>query len=194
MSVYVSYFWTPHVMALIVWRLDRTRFRPYAAAILGTFYLALVVSFLAPTAPPWLAAEVGHLPPVTRVIDEIGTQLSPAAYDRAHDAAGPNDVAAMPSLHMAITFVVALAAWRFNRVAGVLGSAYAAAMGFALVYFGEHYVVDLLAGLFVALVVWGVVNRLWGRGGYAPFKTDPAGTEPEAMDGFRQGATGAGSG
>ena len=31
-------------------------------------------------------------------------------------------------------------------VAGALGFAYAATLGFALVYLGEHYVVDLLGG------------------------------------------------
>jgi hypothetical protein len=32
-------------------------------------------------------------------------------------------------------------------VPGVVGWAYTAALGFALVYLGEHYVADLLAGL-----------------------------------------------
>jgi hypothetical protein len=32
-------------------------------------------------------------------------------------------------------------------VAGTIGWAYALTLGFALVYLGEHYVIDLLAGL-----------------------------------------------
>ena len=46
-------------------------------------------------------------------------------------------------------------------VAGALGFAYAATLGFALVYLGEHYVVDLLAG--AALTV--AVRRLAPRAG-----------------------------
>jgi membrane-associated phospholipid phosphatase len=42
-------------------------------------------------------------------------------------------------------------------IPGGLGFAYAATLGFALVYLGEHYVVDLLAGaaLTVAVRRWG---------------------------------------
>ena len=35
-------------------------------------------------------------------------------------------------------------------VAGALGWAYAATLGFALVYLGEHYVADLIAGFALA--------------------------------------------
>jgi hypothetical protein len=38
-------------------------------------------------------------------------------------------------------------------VQGALGWSYAAALGFALVYLGEHYVVDLVAGLALAEAV-----------------------------------------
>jgi membrane-associated phospholipid phosphatase len=37
-----------------------------------------------------------------------------------------------------------------GRGLGVLGWAYALTLGFGLVYLGEHYVVDLLAGLALA--------------------------------------------
>jgi hypothetical protein len=36
---------------------------------------------------------------------------------------------------------------------GALGWAYAGALGFALVYLGEHYVVDLLAGTAIVIAV-----------------------------------------
>ena len=38
-------------------------------------------------------------------------------------------------------------------LAGTVGTAYAAVLGFALVYLGEHYVVDLLGGLALTLAV-----------------------------------------
>jgi membrane-associated phospholipid phosphatase len=40
-----------------------------------------------------------------------------------------------------------------NLVLGTLGWAYALALGFALVYLGEHYVADEVAGLTLALAV-----------------------------------------
>jgi membrane-associated phospholipid phosphatase len=61
---------------------------------------------------------------------------------------------------MAVPLIIAFMAWRLHPVAGAVAFFYAAAMAFALVYLGEHYVVDLLAGLLVAVVVWKLV---WWR-------------------------------
>ncbi|MBA2459089.1 MAG: phosphatase PAP2 family protein [Gemmatimonadales bacterium] len=41
-----------------------------------------------------------------------------------------------------------------RAAAGALGLLYAAGMGFALVYLGEHYVADLLGGILVASLCW----------------------------------------
>jgi membrane-associated phospholipid phosphatase len=40
------------------------------------------------------------------------------------------------------------------------GWAYAATLGFGLVYLGEHYVIDLLAGLALAEGIWRVAPRV----------------------------------
>jgi membrane-associated phospholipid phosphatase len=163
--VYGSYFFAPHMMALTVWRLDPSRFRLFVAALLGTFYAGLAISFALPTAPPWMAGQAGDLPHVFRIVSEISGGVSPEGYRRANEIAGPNDVAAMPSLHMAVTFIIAFMAWRLHRIAGALAFFYAGSMAFALVYLGEHYVADLLAGLLMAVVVWKLVCWWWERRG-----------------------------
>ena len=56
----------------------------------------------------------------------------------------------MPSLHFATSVTAARVLSDTGRVAGVLGWTYAATLGLALVYLGEHYVVDLAAGLALA--------------------------------------------
>ena len=124
------------------------------------FYTGLLASFLVPTAPPWLAAQHGDIASVHRIFQDM---VGSGAHSSAGSAVGQNDVAAMPSLHMAITVVIALFAWRCDRRLGVLGAVYAASMGFALVYLGEHYVVDVLAGIVFAAGAWVVALRLWSR-------------------------------
>jgi hypothetical protein len=57
----------------------------------------------------------------------------------------------MPSLHFATSLMAALLLSEMGVREGVAGWAYAGTLGFALVYLGEHYVVDLLAG--AALVI-----------------------------------------
>ena len=63
-----------------------------------------------------------------------------------------NDVAAFPSLHAAYPFLAFLFARRaFGRV-GWLMLAYTACVWFAIVYLGEHWVVDIVGGVVYALV------------------------------------------
>lgn len=71
----------------------------------------------------------------------------------------PNPIAAMPSLHQAFTLLMALVLWRERRWLGVLGGLYALAMGASLVYLGEHYLVDVLAGAALAAGVCVLLQR-----------------------------------
>ena len=52
----------------------------------------------------------------------------------------------MPSLHFATSVMAARMLAETGPAAGAAGWAYAGVLGFALVYLGEHYVVDLVAG------------------------------------------------
>jgi membrane-associated phospholipid phosphatase len=46
-----------------------------------------------------------------------------------------------------------------GRGHAAFGWAYALTLGFGLVYLGEHYVIDLLAGLALAETIWRVAPR-----------------------------------
>ncbi len=61
-------------------------------------------------------------------------------------ALGGNPWAAMPSLHFATSVSAAISLTETGRTAGAAGWGYALTLGFALVYLGEHYVTDLVAG------------------------------------------------
>jgi PAP2 superfamily len=161
--VYLSYFVVPHVVALGLWRRSRAQFGRYALALFGTMYGSLVVAFFVPTAPPWLAAQEGHLPFIARIMKDLGNSADPGVYAQGYDVVGPNDVAAMPSLHMAMTALVAAAAWGGRPWVRILALAYACAMGFVLVYTGEHYATDIAAGCVLAVVAWRL-SRLAFRG------------------------------
>jgi len=61
---------------------------------------------------------------------------------------------------MAQILLVVLVSWRCGRVMRILGSLYAASMGFSLIYLAEHYLSDVLAGLLLATFSWAVAVRL----------------------------------
>jgi membrane-associated phospholipid phosphatase len=117
----------------------------------AVFDLGAAVYWLVPTAPPWYAAREGRLgpiePPVRRMMVEHGEGFWRAGWQPLYSLLGGNPLAAMPSVHFATSVMAAHLLAEAGSVEGVVGWGYAATLGFALVYLGEHYVVDLLAGL-----------------------------------------------
>ncbi|MFN8556842.1 MAG: phosphatase PAP2 family protein [Dehalococcoidia bacterium] len=158
-AVYLSYYAAPHLMLYVLRHKASRTVGPCAAAMLTVLFAGLFAFLFVPTAPPWLAAETGALAPIHRVLlDTI--RLSSAGSDApGYRVATQNAVAAMPSIHVALTWVVAFAATRLGRAAGAAGLLYAAAMSFAVVYLGEHYAVDMAAGTALAMAAWQIVRR-----------------------------------
>ena len=133
----------------------RDQFPRAAARIYATFDLGVIGYWAIPTAPPWFAAqrglmEDGRTPELRRMMVEYGEQFWKQGWAPLYGVLGGNPLAAMPSLHFATSVTAAHVLSDTGRVAGVLGWTYAATLGLALVYLGEHYVVDLAAGLALA--------------------------------------------
>ena len=81
--------------------------------------------------------------------------------------ASVNLVAAIPSLHAALTAMISIFLWRrVRRGWRPLLVAYPLAMAFVLVYSAEHFVVDILLGWALAVAVsalLGLVDAWWAR-------------------------------
>jgi membrane-associated phospholipid phosphatase len=163
MAVYVSYFKGHFLFGAFVWLFWRRHLSTYVAVILATLGLGLIGYYLLPTAPPWLAAQQGDLAQITRIFHMATDQLWHDANSNGSYIAGTNDVAAMPSLHTGLTMAMALMAWRMNRLLGVVGFIYTAAMGFSLMYLGEHYFDDVAAGVVTAALGVVLVHKIQSR-------------------------------
>ncbi|MGH7264812.1 MAG: phosphatase PAP2 family protein [Candidatus Rokuibacteriota bacterium] len=156
-ALHGSHFVSFLVVGLAVWVWRPDRFRRYVAAVLITAYAGLAGYVIVPTAPPWLAAELGHLPPTPRLLLSVPYLELPRFLLVGLDT---NPVAAMPSLHAAFSLVVALGLGLVWPRARRLGYLYVLTVGFAVVYGGEHYVVDLLAGYAVAAFGFWLAGRM----------------------------------
>jgi membrane-associated phospholipid phosphatase len=140
----------------LAWILVRhnERFPRSARQMAAVFDLGCAVYFAVPTAPPWWASEQGLTgEEVRRIMVEVGEPTWGRAWERMYDALGGNPWAAMPSLHFATSLAAALSLSEAGKVEGALGWGYASTLGFSLVYLGEHYVTDLLAGALLVAVV-----------------------------------------
>ena len=149
-AVHWSWFLFPHGTVAYVLLRHHDHFSRSAVLMAATFDLGCVVYWVLPTAPPWWARRQDPDAPVRRIMVEAGEQFWKRLWEPLYDGLGGNPFAAMPSLHFATSVTAANVLAGTGRVAGILGWSYAATLGFALVYLGEHYVADLLAGLALA--------------------------------------------
>jgi len=185
-AVYLTHYFMVFIAAAYLWRVSHFRFLEFRAMVLTLSIAAFLTYALVPAAPPWMASDSLMIGPVSRVTGSVWTELgvSPAAaiWDKGNSLYNP--VAALPSLHAAFPMLLCLFFWRSGRIARVLGVGHVLAMGWTLVYGGEHYVFDVLLGWIYALgVFFGVrwVRARWigkrARSREAPL-AEAAGEEP----------------
>lgn len=188
--VYTTHFLATPVIAGILWLVARDAWLRYITRVVVVSVAGLITYLAFPEAPPWLAAKDGVIDPVARLSANGWIWLHAGNVSsllaRAQDE-GSNPVAAMPSLHTAMAVLVALALagqirsrWRW------LLALYPLAMAFTLVYDGEHYVLDIVAGVAYALVAH-VALQAWERRraerGLGPFDFVPQSVRANAIEG-----------
>jgi membrane-associated phospholipid phosphatase len=145
--VHWLWFLEPYVALAFILVRHPDRFPHAARRLAAVFDLGCAVYFAVPTAPPWWASEQGETgEDVRRIMVEVGEETWKSAWPAMYSALGGNPWAAMPSLHFATSATAAISLAETGPAAGVAGWAYALTLGFALVYLGEHYVTDLIAG------------------------------------------------
>jgi membrane-associated phospholipid phosphatase len=152
--VHWSWFLEPH--GALAWILAQhpEHFARSARQMSAVFDLGCAVYMSVPTAPPWWASEEGYTDAkVRRIMVEVGEEEWGRAWPVLYVTLGGNPWAAMPSLHFATSLMAALLLAETGTVEGIAGWAYVGALGVALVYLGEHYVIDLLAGAAIVVAV-----------------------------------------
>jgi membrane-associated phospholipid phosphatase len=146
---WVHWLWFLEPYIALIWILLRhpERFPRAARQLAAVFDIGCAGYFAVPTAPPWWASEQGLTEEeVRRIMVGVGEETWRSAWPTMYGALGGNPWAAMPSLHFATSTMAAISLSEAGRVEGALGWSYALTLGFALVYLGEHYVTDLVAG------------------------------------------------
>ncbi len=151
--IYVWGHW-PVILTSLAWLLWRHRdgFRRARDAMLVSGFLGMAVFVTYPVAPPRLA-DPGLVDTVTE---------ASAAYRYLQPPAFVNQYAAMPSLHAGWNLLVGLviAGASASLLVRVLGIAMPVLMVWAVVATANHYVVDVIAGVGLALTGLAVAEWL----------------------------------
>jgi membrane-associated phospholipid phosphatase len=158
--VHWSWFGVPHATLLYLLVRHPASYPRSAVLMSACFDLGCVVYWIVPTAPPWWAGAQGRMPPVRRIMEEAGERFWRRLWGPLYHSLQGNPFAAMPSLHFGTSVMAARLLAQMGSRQGVLGWGYALSLGFGLVYLGEHYVVDLIAGLALAEAIWRVAPRV----------------------------------
>lgn len=156
------------MIGAVLWTRNRAAFLAFRRRLFSIWLVAIAIFAAYPTVPPWMSADQGTLPHLTRIIGDVWQSVSSAqvaAVLNSGDGRIPieNQVAAVPSMHAAIPMLICLFLWSRWRRGRVLLALYPLLMGFTLVYVGEHYVFDVLAGWALAAVIHVCMSRLESR-------------------------------
>lgn len=172
--LYMLHFALPIVAGLLLWVWRRPQYYDYVAAFIVLSFAGFITYLLLPVAPPWWAAGLGELngpdgQPVIRylkpeafaAIAEFlgypdGNQLSTYVFWGVN----PNGVAAFPSLHAGYPFLAFLVLRRAFGAIGWLAFGYAVLVWWAIVFTGDHYVIDVLGGIAYAAAAYFGTRRL----------------------------------
>jgi membrane-associated phospholipid phosphatase len=153
-TYWLSQFAVVGLTLLWVYFRHHERFTGFRNWIIVANLFGLVGYVLVPTAPPRMFPEWGF-------IDTLG-QYSSLNHDSGLIAWGSNPYAAMPSLHAMDAFIVAVVMASICRswFAKALWLAWPAWVAFAVVSTGNHYWLDVVAGILLAIATGLALRRI----------------------------------
>ena len=164
--IYLTHFLGTLVVAAILWTWAHEYFARFATMVCVLALAAFATYVLYPAVPPWMAAQQGAIGEAHRTVKITWPHVPIAHYGSLFEKGEhyANNVAAMPSLHAGYALLLSLFLWRllpkWTRPILVL---YPPAMAFTLVYGGEHYVVDCIAGWIYAVATFVSVEWYFAR-------------------------------
>jgi len=136
----------------------RERFREMMCGVLTITAFGLMGYLLVPGIGPMYALRDQFTVPLTQTIGVLNQQAQFIDYARVQ-----RDV--FPSLHVGISFVVWLYAWRNSHRLFWILSPFILSLWFSTVYLRYHYLVDVVAGFILAPLSFWLANWMFKRFG-----------------------------
>jgi PAP2 superfamily len=148
-GVYLTHFFATPLLAAVLWKVDRARFRKFIVLVAALSFAGLATYALYPAAPPWMASQAHLISPVTRIVPlvwhALGLHSAGSLFESGSQYA--NNVAAVPSLHAAFSLLIAITLWpRKRKWLRPIVAAYPLLMALSLIYGAEHYFSDIVLG------------------------------------------------
>jgi hypothetical protein len=165
--VYFTHFFVPVASSVYLWIRHRESWLRYVRRFATVLFAGVLTYVVLPTAPPWMASSTRYpyrimeplARPTGRGWSKLGLETVNSVLLKGQQWANPT--AALPSLHAAFALFVVVFFWNRmpNHIWRGVSLMFPFAMALTLVYFGEHYVTDIVLGwLYVGASFW-----FWSR-------------------------------
>lgn len=149
-GAHVLWFAAPIAVGLAITIRRRDQLVPYLIWVTAAWFVADIFFLAFPVRPPWMESSEVH-----RVL------LSNGWLD--YTGKDTNPVAAFPSLHACIPALIGLflwSRWPEARWLAWVNFGFAVLVGFSVIYLGEHWLIDVVAGVVTAFVVHILLSRI----------------------------------
>jgi membrane-associated phospholipid phosphatase len=161
-----TFFYELHLPLVIIamvlfWFTNRNAYKGYTYSLILTSFLALITFAIFPTAPPWLSGTANNL-----LADGYKMLLGPFSTIRQTFISVEYDkFAAFPSLHIAYAMIFFIYTFKLNKKLCFVSLPVLLGMFFSTIYLGQHYVIDLVAGIAYSLIGFFIVESILTRSG-----------------------------
>ena len=155
--IHGSHFIAFLLVGFLIWLNRPNTFRLYKTSFYLLMILGLFFYLVVPTTPPWLASnQFNRIPPLNHFNVVLFNMVIPDICN-GFDI---NPVAAMPSLHSAFPILCSVLLWSIFRWKAFPFYLYSLTVLFTIIYTGDHYVTDVLAGLILALACYFTASKI----------------------------------
>jgi len=142
-TVYLSYFlFLPFLATMLYFKKKFFEFRALMLTAVVCLYTGYVGYILVPALPPFMTMSNLY------TLNLNGTVAEGILFPFIDSASILRDC--FPSLHSAVTAIVLVFAWRFERKLFWMMLPFGLSLFFSTVYLRQHYVIDLIAGWILA--------------------------------------------
>lgn len=161
---YMLHFVLPLGLAILIWKLRDKLYWQYIASFVTVSFMGFLTFLAFPAAPPWMAADKGLIPPITRVSSQVWAALGINDFPSVYNKISPNPVAAVPSLHAAYATLLVIFVYKaFGKKWALLAAIYPLIIYVGTVYSGEHYAIDEILGGLYAVVAYFMVKWIFQK-------------------------------
>ncbi len=154
--IYYGHSFIALFVAFGLWLYRRDLFRIWVRIYVYLSFAGFITYVLFPAMPPWMASQLHLIPSIHKIIDEV----MPDGTVGVVSAMTSNLVAAMPSLHAAFPAIGFFFMLKYFRKGAIPYALYSLSVFFAIVYLGEHYLLDTVAGIGYAAAVFYIDDMI----------------------------------